>query len=145
MGQIHSDYPAQANPAIEPQVPSTISKSLTGTGSTDIFNGSEAGILLSIGIKVTTNVTGTPTATIDITADGGTTRSFPLYGGSTTWVNSFGALAGRDVGSEGQSVGDKAALILGIPYKTSLQVAINVTGAGSAGVVEATVLRGVEL
>ncbi|MCB7129665.1 MAG: hypothetical protein J3T61_09025, partial [Candidatus Brocadiales bacterium] len=65
--------------AYEPQVLSSISKSLASLGSTDIVNVTEAGILLIIGIKVTTNIGGPVDANLDITVDGGTTRSLPLY------------------------------------------------------------------
>lgn len=132
--------------AYEPQAASTIDKSLTATGSTDVVNVTEAGILLEIGILVNTGVSvSVPTVIIDITIDGGTTRSIELYTASLGWSASFKALAKRDVLSDGDTGGDVATLILGTPYLTSLQVAINVTtAADTTGAIQVSVLRGVQ-
>lgn len=132
--------------AYEPQALSTINLPITSTGSTDIVNVTEAGKLLEVGIFVNVAVTGTfPAVDIDITVDGGTTRSVILYIGTAQSFDApFLAVAAK-IGTGGAPA-DTATLILGTPYKTSLQVAINVTtAAGTTGTITAAVLRGVEL
>lgn len=128
----------------EPQSISAIARDVSGTGATDIINVTEAGILLDMGLLVTTAVTGTPVVTFEITIDGGTTRSVSVWNGSSNWVDSFKAVAARAEGAgKGSAAQDAALIVIGTPYKTSLQVAINVTTAAGVGVITASVLRGV--
>ena len=131
--------------AYEPQVVNSAAVDLTAIASTSIVNVTEAGILLSIGFFVTTVPDGTPTVTIDITVDGGTTRSIALYTAALTWATSFRALAARSDSDTG-AASDVAALILNVPYKTSLLVGIDVaTATSSTGALMVSVLRGVQL
>lgn len=144
-----SNRPVVSAPvAYEPQLVSSISKDITVTGSTDIVNVTESGILFSVGITVTTSISGTvPTVTLDITIDGGTTRAIELYTALISWPEKLKALMLTATNSfSGITANSRGRLIFGTPYLTSLQVAVNVTTAvGTAGVITAAVLRGVEL
>lgn len=133
--------------AYEPQAASSISKLFTDGTSTDIVNVTEAGILFSIGVLVTTNATnGTTVASLDVTIDGGTTRSIVVYDGTVTgWANSFRSLASRSDTDAGQTAADTAVLIFNSPYLTSLVVAINVTTVDVGGAATFSVLRGIQL
>lgn len=139
--------------AYEPQVISTISKSLTSATSTNILNVTESGILDAIAIQVSAQLLGVNTTTIDCTIDGGTTRSIKLYTGQTTFdpgiipfANPAGTLnnavqAVTTMSAPGLYIGDSIILPFATPYRVSLQVAINVTSGGSGGTINASVLR----
>jgi len=131
-------------PAYAPQPISTLSKSLTATGSTDVVNVTEAGVLSAIGIRTTAAADGTPTMTLDITIDGGTTQHLKVYTAATSFDPSL--VAFNLNGTSGAGAANGVVLVLGTAYKTSLQVAANVTGAStSTGTVQVSVLRGKQL
>ena len=92
--------------AYEIQVLSSITKSIASTGSTDIVNVTEVGILLAIAFQGSVNLTGTPTVTLDITIGGGTKRSIKMYTASNSWDADFKAMAAKDPNDGGAQAAD---------------------------------------
>ncbi len=122
----------------------SVSDQVDGTGSVDIIDVTETGLLIGIGVVVSTNVTGTPTSVLEITVDGGTLRSLKVYDGATNWA--FDGLMNFADGSHlGATLGNKGVLWLHSRYASSLKVSHNVTGAGSAGAISVGVIRGTKL
>lgn len=127
----------------------TVSKSLTSTGSTDIVNVTETGRLISIAMTVAQALSGTtPVVTLDITVDGGTTRSIKMYTSALVWnADGLRPWSRNAETLDGQSLIDNFVIPFGsIRYKTSLQISINVTTAvGTNGFVRMNVIRGKKL
>jgi len=125
----------------------TVTDDLTATGTTNIISVTEKGVLLGLGIQTTTAISGgTPDSTIEITIDGGTTRSFNLHVGAVTWE------AGQFIpwtslaASGGNTDNNHGNISLWVPYAVSLTVAHNISdAASSAGAIAFTVIKGLEL
>ncbi len=129
-------------------IPVNVSDLLTGTGSVDVVDVSETGILIALAVVVTTTVTGTPTSVIEITVDGGTLRTILLYTGGGIWdVSGFGGLLNHtDNIGIGSTANHRGVLWMGgSRYASALKISHNVSGTGSAGAIELQVIRGVKL
>ena len=126
-------------PAFTPQAISSIAGNVAAIASTNIVNVTEGGVLNQIALNVTTPPDGAPTVTLVITIDGGTPISINLYTAALTWAASILPFA---VIGDGGNANDRLVLTLNTPYRSSLQVAFNVTGASATvGTVQASVLQ----
>ncbi len=141
-----SRTPMPVEAAYETQIITTAPIDLTTIAETDILDVTEAGKILSIAARVKTAPTGTVgTATLDLTTDGGTKRVIPLYTGALVWAAGITEFA-EDFGSDGEAIGDRFKLPLGVIYKTSMKVSVDVTTAmGTNGVIQLSVLRAKKL
>ena len=136
---------AAADTAFDLQPWATGEIALDAIASTDILNATESGLLVSIAIIVPNTITDASTVTLDITVDGGTTRSLSVYNVSTGW-DPAGLGAFRSFSGSGNAANNTAILVLNIRYLTSIQVALNVTDVAGAGdLLRVNVLRGIEL
>lgn len=125
----------------------TVTDAVTATGTTNIVSVTEAGVLLGIGINVSTAILGgTPDSTMEITIDGGTTRSFSVLIGQIEWNASQWLMVSSHTAGGGSAVRSHGFMPLNVPYATSLTVAHNIVDAASStGAYDITVVKGLEL
>ncbi len=119
----------------------------SGVANTDIVNVTEAGLFIGVGGNNTVVPVGTITSALEITIDGGTTLSIPLFlAGAITWstvgIAAFLNVDGNTAGVMGNQLSDAFYLPFGIRYLISLQVSHNVTEASTSGTMTFGVLRG---
>ena len=142
---IYSDYvpPLFELESYDPIFTETVSRSLTASASTTVVTATESGVLIHVGICILATISGSPSAWVDVTIDGGSVRSFLLWSGSSVWhLNGARVYA---TNGDGDAVGDNIILPFGaMRYQTSLLVVSRVasTGTGSFGV---SVRRGTKL
>jgi hypothetical protein len=134
----------------EPQEFVVSSAALNSVANTVVLSESDSGQLLNVGIRTTSaTVTGTPTAVLKITVDGGTTRSYVIWNGSTVFNVDARAGAGwsfSTAAGNGATVGDFLTFQFYTTYTTSILVEFEVTAAASsASTVRIVVLRALEL
>jgi len=121
---------------------SPVTDDLTATGTTDIVNVTEAGLLLAITFGVTVGITGSITSNIEIVVDGGATRTIPGYSGNTWNPAGMGIWQLGERTIQGLAVDDHGVITIGSRYATSLRVSHNISVGGSAGTIRFGVLRG---
>lgn len=106
-------------------------RTLGGTGTTDVLNTSNPGRLEGVFVRVTSAPGSTPDAELRINIDGnGATVVLPLYdGAANTWEASAQDLA--TVG-DGDALGDKLYLPVGVEFAAScvVQLVCNTAGSG---------------
>lgn len=119
---------------IQPQPLATATRSLAGTGTTNIVNYTGTGMLISVGIQVTVAVTGTPTCVLRYTIDGGPAQDIPLYTAATTFDTNTFTISGSHIGT-GSAIGEQLNFVEGFGFNRSLQVDMVVTGAGATGTI----------
>jgi len=129
---------SSSSASYSPQPINTANASTASVASTDIVNVTEAGFLSAVALRVTSTVDGN-TSTLDITVDGGTTQHIKVYTASNTWDS--GILPFNLSGASGSSSGNALVVPINITYSTSLHIAFNVTGAGTIGAVQVSVMR----
>lgn len=126
----------------------SVSDDQTSTGTTNIVNVTEAGRLLSI-VCIQSHASGpdgSPVSNLEITIDGGTTRTIKVHDGATTWATDGVAAYMMASNDNGTAISDTFYLVFGTDYATSLLVAHNIsTGTSTTGTFEFAVLRGVVL
>ena len=133
--------------AYEPTLTS-VAVDLNAIASTTIINVTEQGRLINIGIIVTNALVGSVAATLDITIDGGTKRSFTLWGGTDEfWIDGDLMAWATLLTFGGKAIHEKMVIPFHIPYAASLLIAIDVTDAsGTAGdEVTVKVIKGLKL
>jgi len=117
------------------------------TGLADVVNVTEAGKLISVGMIVTGNLSGNVISTLDITIDGGTTRTILVYNNSTAWNRTtmgYHQLGERTV--QGAIAADHLLMNFGgMRYATSLKISHNITTANASGELSLAAIRGERL
>lgn len=108
--------------------------SMTAIASTTVVTFSGSGVLMRVGVGVSTTSTGTPiTATIDITVDGGTVMHIPIYTASAAaWDPGALTLSTYNIGT-GASVGNMMNFDIYVQFNTSILVKYNVTATSLSG------------
>jgi len=126
-----------------------VSDALTATGSTDILNVTEIGVLMGISQLVTTTLSGAtlPIFTLDITVDGGTLRTIKTYDNQANWAkDGFAMWEPEGTNAGGGNANDKMHMNFNSRYAVSLKVSHNGTQAiTTAGIVNTGVLKGLKL
>lgn len=123
----------------------TADRAIGSTGLTNIVNSSEVGYLATIGIWFTVSPTGTPTLTLELQIDGGTTRSLTLLSAAATWSNDVIPWIASHQSAASNSNINSLHLNLNVQYNSSIRVGLNCTGAGSAGTAHGVVIKGPRL
>lgn len=119
-------------------IESTIAQSLTGTGSNDILNVTDRGVLKRIGLFITTAVTGSPVTVVRVTVDGKTATDYTIYNGSTVLATAAGHASTTDTGGNWDNASGSWTLDLDLPFNTSCQVELVRSTGASAGAVVAS-------
>lgn len=155
MPKVHSNWPlaVAAAKAYRFRDPSELQAlSLTSTGVTDIVNVTEGGIFHGFYISIDATLNGSPVINLEITVDGGTKESIPIFESSTVW-GGFGTwqrITAFDVAdnmntSGGTVVDTLRVMGINAAYLTSLKVSINVvTAASSTGSLDCGAFRSTE-
>lgn len=119
-----------------PQAVARATRSLAGTGTTDVLNTSNPGRLHGVFVRVTSAATSTPDAELRINIDGdGAVVVLPLYDGTAnTWE-----AAAQDMATvgDGDATGDKLYIPLGLDFAASCVVQL-VCGTAGGGELAAT-------
>lgn len=103
-----------------------VTTSLLAVATTSVLTYSAtAGTVIEVGYVVTTAVSGTITAFVDIIQDSNT-LSLPLYSGVVTWDGVGKSLAQNVVGT-GQNVGDTLTFAVALGFVTSIVVQLRIT------------------
>lgn len=127
--------------AMRPVRTQTAAVNLATTGDATLLNVSGRGVLQSLGVKMTTGLTGTPTFTITVTIDSGTAVVYGWFAGALTLEADMAALQ-RAGDNSPVSANESSGYEFGdIPFNISCLVVLNRTAAGSAGVGNFTVVH----
>lgn len=110
---------------------------LTSVATTLVINANEGGIISALCLKVLTNVTGTPTARVNITIDGGTTSQIVIYSAANMFFFN-GYLSGTGTGA---TAGDSIIYPFNAPYNASIVVSFQVTGGATGGTIGVALVR----
>ncbi len=122
----------------KPLLVATATRSLSGTGLTDIVNFSGQGKLQEVVLFVKTAPTGSPTALLQAAIDGQTKITLAtLYNAGIVWPD---AVRGFGVIGDGDAIGDLMRFPLPTDFNTSCVITLEVTIAGSAGEIVGSVL-----
>ena len=148
-----SDYPLAPLTAVAYRFrdPSELQAlSMTSTGITDIVNVTEAGLFHGFYIFVDATLDGSPVINLEITVDGGTKETIPIFESASNFVNNtwqrIMAFDSTNNTNEAGAASDMIRIMgLNIPYLSSLRVSINVvTAASAAGALNCGVFRSTE-
>jgi len=127
-------------------IPTNVSDLLTAAGSVDLINVSEAGILIALSVTISVaTLGGTPTSVLEITIDGGTLRTIPLYTASLVWDQAgfAGFQHNSSINGQGQSANNSMSVFFHSRYASSLKVSHNVSVvADTTGTLELGLIRG---
>jgi len=124
----------------------TATDDLGATGTTDIVNVTETGVLLVIPFVCTVGITGTLTSVLEIVVDGGTTRTINVYTASSSW--DAAGIGVWNLGVQnivGATAKDHGVITIVSRYSSSLRVSHNISSAASSGTIRFGVLRGTKL
>ena len=125
---------------------SNVVDDLTALDTTDIVNLTEKGKLSEIVLSTGTAVTGSPTSTLEIIVDGGSTRTIKVHAANSRWDGSgAGAFTLGKQSAGGSANEDHAYIPINLEYAKSLVVRHNVSVVATAGTLRITVFRGIAL
>jgi len=101
--------------------------------TTTVINVTEVGRLVSIGFLISDTLDTTCSATLDITIDGGTKRSFVLYNVGNQWQTGDFLPWAQDKSLTGGTQWEHFSVDFNINYAVSLLVEVDITNAANAG------------
>lgn len=110
----------------------SVAVDLNTIASTTIINVTEVGRLGTIGLLVTNAIGDACAATLDITIDGGTKRSFTIYNASTGWATGSLLPWSSVVADGGVNISEHLSIPFNFNYASVLLIAVDVTEAAAA-------------
>jgi len=129
--------------AMAQQTLDTATVDLTSLGTTTVTSlTGVAGTISAIGCVVTTPVTGTPGASIEVTINGNS-KTYTIYSGSNTFVSSmqpFEASVNSPLAG-GAFQGDSFLIPYGTAYGFSLTISVFANGGATTGMLTCSALR----
>ena len=123
-----------------------VARTLSSTGTTNVIDTSETGILIALALMTDGDVTGAPTSKLEFVVDGGSVVNLNCHNVSDNW-HSHGLLPYKvELGASGAASGDNAVIPFGgLRYETSIRIGINCSSSGSTGATRMHLIRGTKI